>query len=62
MIEGIDIKENRIKYIKLICIIMGNYDEDCQEYNPEEDLEIMFPDTDARAEYDEEGNGDPNDW
>lgn len=41
---------------------MSNYDEDCQEYNPEEDLDMMFPDPDARAEYNEEGNGDPNDW
>lgn len=34
---------------------MGNYDEGNTEYDPEEDLEMMFPDEDARAEYDEDG-------
>lgn len=34
---------------------MGNYDDDNSAYDPEEDLDMMFPDEDARAEYDEDG-------
>ncbi|MDD6473295.1 MAG: hypothetical protein PUF62_09745 [Bacteroidales bacterium] len=38
---------------------MGNYDDDNSPYDPEEDLEMMFPDEDARAEFDEDGYSYP---
>lgn len=40
---------------------MGNYDDDGSSYDPEEDLDMMFPDEDSRAEYDEDGYSSSDD-